>query len=240
MDDSEFRTRAFSNPLDDQDDFRAAVDAHPDRRRLMDELTAMEAELQQALRAVPIPSGLQQKLYRHGEPAIPLLRRRTPYLLAASLVVTAGLGLSMVQARPNAQDIAFHDTLVDHLHHEAPRYGDATEIQWQQVEDVMQAAGATLHASSEILALHLTFANHCGLGLETHRGAHIVAQGEHGPISIIFVRNTPVSANIKLRDGRFKGRIIPLAEGNMAVIGEKKESLGRYERLLRENFEWSI
>lgn len=240
MDDSEFRTRAFSNPLDDQDDFKAAADAHPDRRRLLDELTALENGLQHTLRDITIPDGLQQKLYRHGQPATPQLRRHAPYLLAASLVVTAGLGLSMVQARPSAQDIAFHDSLVDHLHHEAPRYSDASEIEWQQIEDVMQAAGAKLHASSEILSLHLTFANHCGLGLETHRGAHIVAQGEYGPVSIIFVRNTPVSANIKLRDERFKGRIIPLAEGNMAVIGEKKESLGRYERLLRENFEWSI
>jgi hypothetical protein len=240
MDDSEFRTRAFSNPLDDQDDFRAAVDAHPDRRRLMDELKALEVDLQQTLRNVAVPDGLQQKLYRHGRSAAPLLHQRSPYLLAASLIITAGLGLSLMQARPSAQDIAFHDSLVDHLHQEAPRYSDAPVIQWQQVEDVMRAAGATLHASSEILSLHLTFANHCGLGLEAHRGAHIVAQGEYGPVSIIFVRNTPVSANIKLRDERFKGRIIPLAEGNMAVIGEKNEALGKYERLLRDNFEWSI
>lgn len=240
MDDSEFRTRAFSNPLDDQDDFRAAVDAHPDRRRLIDELTALESGLHQVMQSVKVPDGLHKKLYAHGRPATSALRKRTSFLLAASVVVTAGFGLSLVQARPNAQDIAFHDTLIEHLHHEAPRYRDASEIQWPQVENVMQAAGATLHANNEILALHLTFANHCGLGLETQRGAHIVAQGEFGPVSIIFIRNTPVSGNVKLRDNRFKGRIIPLGEGNMAVIGEKRESLGRYEKLLRENFEWSI
>jgi hypothetical protein len=244
MDDLEFRNRAFSNPSDDQEDFRAAADAHPARRRLLDELTALEKDLRQAFTAVDIPEGLHHRLHQHAMPAetslITRLKKRSAYLMAASLVITAGLGLSVAQSRPNAQDLAFHDSLVEHLHHEAPRYAGPTTIQWQQVETVMQAAGAKLQPHADIVALHLTFANHCGFGVESGRGAHIVAQGEHGPISIIFVRNAPVSSDIKLRDQRFKGRIIPMAEGNMAVIGEKQESLEYYEKLLRENFEWSI
>jgi len=244
MDDLEFRNRAFSNPLDDEEEFRAAADTHPSRRQLLDELTAFEKDLRQTFSAVDIPDGLHQRLHQYAIPAqvslITRLKKRSAYLMAASLVVTAGLGLSVAQSRPSAQDLAFHDSLVEHLHHEAARYSGPTTIQWQQVETVMQAAGAKLQPHADIVALHLTFANHCGLGLEAGRGAHIVAQGEHGPVSIIFVRNAPVSSDIKLRDERFKGRIIPMSEGNMAVIGEKQESLEYYEKLLRENFEWSI
>lgn len=236
MDELEFRTRAFSDPQDDRDDFRQAADSDPSRRRLLDELTHLDLEIRHATNAIPIPPGLQKRLLRQSRPT---LRARAPYLLAASVVATAGLGFSMIQTRPNAQDLAFHDALLNHVHREAPRYADAAEVSWSDVEAVLQASGARLAAPGEIAALHLTFANHCGFG-GGERGAHLVAQGEHGPVSIIFTHNTPVAGPLKLKDERYKGRIIPLAQGNMAVIGEKPEELGRFEKVIMANLQWTM
>lgn len=236
MDDLEFRTRAFSDPQDDRDDFKQAADFDPSRRRLLDELAHLDLEIRHAVNSVPIPHGLQKRLLAHSRPT---LRSRSPYLLAASLVVTAGLGLSMMQTRPNAQDLAFHDALLNHVHREAPRYANSAEVNWSEVEVVLQATGARMASQEEIEALHLTFANHCGFG-GGERGAHLVAQGEYGPVSIIFTHNKPVASPLKLKDERYKGRIIPLSQGNMAVIGEKQEGLRRFEKVIMANLEWAM
>lgn len=243
MDDLEFRTRAFSNPLDDQEDFRAAANSSPERRLLLGELTTLEHELEQTLiSSVPIPSGLRHKLHKHARPASPLRSRRF-MALAASLVVATGLGLNLfLQPGPSAQDLALHDELIEHLYQEAPNYegqGNTSEtLEWEAIEAVIRQAGVNIKSPGDITAMHITFAKLCGLA-GTH-GAHLVTMGEHGPVSFIFVKATPVSTGLKLRDDRFQGRIVPVTDGNMAVIGEKNESLEQYERLLRENLEWSI
>lgn len=243
MDDLEFRTRAYSNPLDDQEDFRAAANSSPERRSLVAELTVLEEQLEHALiGSVPVPPGLRQKLHRHAKPASPLRNRRF-IALAASLVVAAGLGLNLfLQPGPSAQDLALHDELIEHLYQEAPNYESADSnsenLNWEAIEAVIRQAGASIKSPDDIAAMHITFAKLCGLA--GARGAHLVTMGEHGPVSFIFVKATPVSTGLELRDERFQGRIVPVTDGNMAVIGEKNESLEQYERLLRENLEWSI
>lgn len=236
MDDLEFRTRAFSDPQHDSNDLQRAAGTDANRQRLLEEITELDNEIRRTVGTVPIPDGLKQRLLQHSRPT---WHSRAPYVLAASLLVTAGLGLSMVQTRPSAQDLAFHDALLNHVHREAPRYANSTGINWSDVEPVLQAAGARMASQAEVEALHLTFANHCGFG-GGDRGAHLVAQGEFGPVSIIFTPNTPVANTIKLRDERYKGRIIPLSGGNMAVIGEKQEGLRRFEKVVMDNLEWSL
>lgn len=242
MDDLEFRTRAFSNPLDEQEDFKAAADASPERRRLLAELNEFEQDLQRTLMAVDIPAGLRHKLNQHARPMSPL-RSRSLLALAASVVVAAGLALNLfLQPGLSAQDLALHDEVVEHLHQEASAYqtsyDNGSDISWSQVEAILTATGTALKSPDDLAAMHMIFARLCGLG--GSRSAHLVARGEHGPISIIFIRTAPVSRGVELRDERFQGRIIPVNDGNMAVIGEKNEALGRYEQALRENIEWSI
>jgi len=244
MDDLEFRTRAFSNPQDDLADFSAATESDPDKRLLVSELKDLDKRIKLSFASTPVPEGLRSKLMDVPVNYAPQISptsflSRAKYALAASLVLATGLGISIVQSRPSAADLALHDALLEHLHHEAPRYSGTTAIQWSQVESVLQAAGARLATDEEVASLHMTFANLCGLG-GGERGAHIVALGEHGPVSIIFMNNSPVSTRVKLKDDRFKGQIIPLKQGNMAVIGEKAESLGRFEKIMRSNLEWSI
>ena len=242
MDDLEFRTRAFSDPLDQQEDLRTAADASPERRQLLDELNELERDLRRTLLAVDIPVGLKEKLTQHARAASPL-RNRGLLALAASLVVATGLTLNLFfQPGLSAQDLALHDELVEHLHEEAPsyqsNYDDGGDIGWAQVEAVLEASGTSLTSPDELATMQMIFARLCALG--GSRSAHLVARGEHGPISIVFIRTAPVSRRVELRDDRFQGRIIPVNEGNMAVIGERNESLGQYEQMLRESLEWSI
>ncbi|ALO47303.1 DUF3379 family protein [Pseudohongiella spirulinae] len=245
MDDLEFRTRAFSNPLDDQADFISATETDAARRQLVHELKAMEHQLKESLNATPVPGDLREKLLAHANDtsqegaAKHSSFRRLPYAAAATVVLGVFLGINLVQSRPSAQDLEFHDALVEHLYHEEPRYYSSTSPDWSDVMSVSAAAGAELTATPELMALKMQFANYCNLGTD-QQGAHLVTIGEHGPVSIVFIKNTPVSKRITIKDSRFQGQIIPTEQGNMAVIGEKSEQLDRYEKLLTDNLHWSI
>jgi hypothetical protein len=64
--------------------------------------------------------------------------------------------------------------------------------------------------------------------------------GENGPVSVILVRSPPLGRSLDVKDSRFQGRIVPADDGNMAVIGEHAEELGRVEQIITSNVEWSI
>lgn len=245
MDDLEFRTRAFSNPLDDEADFISATQTDPARKQLVSELQALEHQLRDSLNAAPVPGNLRDRLLAHTKDTDSETAprsssaRRLPYAAAATVALGAFLGINLVQSRPSAQDLEFHDALIEHLYHEEARYESSDSPDWSDIMGVSAAAGAELSANPELMALQMRFANYCNLGTD-QRGAHLVTIGEHGPVSIVFIKNTPVSKRITIKDNRFQGHIIPTGQGNMAVIGEKSEQLDQYEKLLTDSLHWSI
>ena len=172
-------------------------------------------------------------------PPKPSWFRRSAYALAASLVMAIGLTISTMGYRPSADEIAMHDAMIAHLYHEEPRYRDATPISWSEVEPVLAEAGIHLSMLDGSTPLIITFANLCRFG-NSQRAVHLVTVGEHGPVSVLLVRSSPVGGEIPVEDQRFKGSIKPVSQGNMAVIGEKNEQLEKFETLISNTVQWSI
>jgi hypothetical protein len=243
MDDLEFRKRAFSNPRDNEPDFVNALKDSTARRKLLEEISALDDRLTDALNNVEIPLGLADRLKQHApgtaSASTPGWRRYS--VIAASLFIAVAVTLSVgLPDRPNAQDLALHDTLVSHLYHEEPHYaGEGTNVSWERMEHIIVESGGRIHDNQVIRSQHLRFANDCNFG-NAVTGAHIVIQGEKGPVSVIFLKAAPVSKAMQISDDRFAGRIIPIESGNLAIAGEKDESLDRWENLAAQTFEWSI
>ncbi len=243
MDDLEFRQRAFSNPRDTDPDFVNALRGNAARERMLDEITALEEHLHSALHAIEVPVGLadrlkQQPTNNNAATTPPAWRRYG--LVAASLFVAVAVSLSIVMPdRPNAEDRALHNNLVEHLYHEEPRYAGDQQVSWEEVQRLVRETGGRVHDNQVIRSQHLKFANDCNFG-NSVTGAHVVIQGEHGPVSVIFLKTRPVKDAMEIQDERFAGRIIPLQGGNLAIAGEKEESLDRWQNLATQSFEWSI
>lgn len=249
MDDNEFRRRAFSEPGSEDPDLHEAARGNSARQRLMQEIAELEEHISSAVSTVSVPSGLADRLKQQVEPAPAAkkggLMRFFP--VAAMVVIVAAITLVPdFGNRPSAEDVAFHDDLVAHLHQEAPTYEGDTSTRWSEVSGVLTAAGLAAagsgNASGNTTPLQgaaLKFARHCDLG-EAGRGAHIVLEGEQGPVSVVLATNKPVERPIDIEDERFHGRIIPTEFGNMAVIGEAGEVLTDYETLVADSLEWSI
>lgn len=242
MDDLEFRKRAFSNPRDTDPDFVNAARGNSTRERMLDEINALDEHLHSALNAIEVPMGLADRLKNQSSAGVvaepPTWRRYG--LIAASLFVAVAVSLSVIMPdRPSAEDLALHNNLVEHLYHEEPSYAGNQQVSWAEVEQLVRESGGRVHDNQIIRSQHLKFANDCNFG-NSITGAHVVIQGEHGPVSVIFLRTKPVDDVMEIKDERFAGRIIPLQGGNLAVAGEKEESLDRWQNLATQSFEWSI
>mgnify|MGYP006198592317 CR=1 FL=1 len=131
----------------------------------------------------------------------------------------------------------FHDNLVSHLYAEEPRYIQSAGISWQQISQAFSDAGGHLKDEASIRALPVRFAKTCIIEMKG-RGAHIVLDGVKGPVSVFLLKGGSVSSEFQVKDERFAGRILPMGEGNLVIIGEKDESLDDYQRVISENFEW--
>lgn len=236
MDDLEFCARAHANPDDTQDDFMAALSGRPDRQHMLDEIKLLDGQLKILSASLEIPAQLRQKLRR---PAQTSWLHRGAYAMAASLVLAVGFVVSSLPYRPSAEEVAMHNSMIEHLVHEEPRYADAPPIQWSEVEAVLASANINMQAPQADSALIVTFAKLCGLAGGRH-AVHLVALGEHGPVSVLLIHSPPVGGNMTVQDERFKGRIVPASAGNIAVVGEKDENLERFESLIANSVQWSI
>lgn len=236
MDDLEFNNRAHSNPYDDSREFHDALAGRSDRQQLLNELQALDNQLRELSSSLAIPPHLRAKLLT---PPKPSWLTRSAYALAASLVIAVGLTVSTLSYRPSADEIAMHDAMIAHLYHEEPRYQDATPISWEEVEPILTEAGIHMSMLDGSTPLIITFANLCRFG-NNQRAVHLVTVGEQGPVSVLLVRSSPVGGEIAVEDQRFQGRIKPVSQGNMAVIGEKNEKLEQVESLLNRTVEWNI
>ncbi len=243
MDDLEFRKRALANPHDPDDDFAAATASKPERMRLVLELKALDRRIVGTVNAVPVPADLAARLKSRQPMVVQPLKSiwSSYYAMAASLVLAVGVILSvgLQSANPSAADLLLHDDAIRHVLREEPRYDrNASDLSWEQINAVIAEAGGHLREDERIKTMHIKFANGCRLSAGT--GAHIVLEGSKGSVSVLIVHSSPVQTRFDVNDPRFAGKIIPLGEGNLIIVGEKEEPLETYEALLIDAFEWVI
>lgn len=236
MDDLEFSARAHANPDDTQQEFLAALAGRPDRQQLLSDIKVLDEQLKTLNASVEIPLALRNRLRR---PAQTSWIRRGAYAMAATLVLAVGFVVSSLPYRPSAEELAIHDSMIAHLIHEEPRYINAQPITWSEVEAVLASADIHMRAPSADNPLIITFANLCGLAGD-RRAVHLVAIGEHGPVSVLLIHSPPVGGNMDVQDNRFKGKIMPASAGNVAVVGEKDEDLRRVENIIANSVQWTM
>ncbi|MDT8427812.1 MAG: DUF3379 family protein [Pseudomonadales bacterium] len=254
MNELEFKTRAYSDPGDTRPDFLAASQASAERVELLNAVRQLDAQIRNTLTEVSASELLAARLKRL--PAIdnasnavtpPVETGKSsaywktkPWLaLAASLLFAVGLGSTLLPSSPSAADMAFHDNLIAHVYDEEPQYGTRDSISWEEIDQVLADNGVKLLKDERILSMRIKFINNCGLP-GRGRGAHLVLEGSEGSFSVFFIKGPGVQSAFDIVDERFSGRITPLGEGDMAIVGEKGEDIGDYQSLIANNVEWQI
>lgn len=75
------------------------------------------------------------------------------------------------------------------------------------------------------------------LTITKHRAAYLMLQTGGNRVNVIITNSMPVSQRLRIEDERFAGLVIPLATGNLILVGEGALRLESYRDLFSNNQE---
>ena len=222
----EFRRAAGADPGHLDDAARAHRDACPACAEHHRGLLAMDETIRGALR-VPLPSPSDATTRPTPLRSVPAPRQRW-YALAASLLAGVIVGGILWSGGPRT---ALAREVVAHVEHE-PQSLTATHAEPAAIERVLRAGGIRLRPE----AGEVTYANSCAF-----RGQvvpHLVVRTAQGPVTVLVLRNEPITRPIRVREGGFQGSVLPAGPGSIAVIGEGPADLDEIKAQVLDAIEW--
>ncbi len=193
-------------------------------------LRADEALIADAVR-LQVPEGLAERvMLRQALDATRRQRsRRFRFLAAAASVVlalTAALVVGLL-GRP----VTTEQLVMQHIRNELDHLAERRALQLTQVNAVLRPFDT--EAGSSLGTVH--YAGACTIRREA--GAHLVIEGQRGPVTILLMPEEGVEGRFRIQDRRFSGVVIPAGDGSIAIVGEDGEPLdaveSRVERGLR-------
>lgn len=193
-------------------------------------VAAFEAKLHEVIK-VPVPEGLASRVILRQS----LGERRTWrgsarwLAMAASVFVAAGAAGVLWFARPAPLD----EVVLAHIDHEPAAVRERRNVQLAQLNDVLRSFHAK--ATGDIGQIHYVSA----CPMRKKWGAHVVLQGQKGPVTVFFMPGEFVKDR-RLIHGNRHGVIVPTTNGSMAIIGSEDESYEALEQRLRAAIRFSI
>jgi hypothetical protein len=258
MDNSEFETRVFANPEDNEQDFLDAVIALPERQQLLNEVRSFNDRLGRLANGVSAPPELASRLKSLVTPTDEEVQQKSPapdnvvrfpgrlwptrrMSMAAVLVLAVGVAYSSLfgSNQPSAAEMAFGQQVVNHIYMELEEIRASSGASMQQVNQAVSSIGGTLVNDEAMSQLGISYAKPCAI-LPQGSSAHLVVKGNRGAVNIIITDNSPVRREFSFADERFEAVIIPLENGNLILVGEKNERLSDFQQVLNESVNWTI
>ncbi len=234
----EFRRQIFTDPTCRDDNFLLHRQVCRVCSPFAQSMALFEQDLLRAIQ-VNVPDDLASriKLQRtiHDEQRS---RRRRPwrYAMAASLVLMLGvssfLGYRLHTATQATE--ALQQAVLQHIHMELNHLAEHNPVQVAQLNQLMAPFGVQIKESFGLA----NYAGACPIG--QHLGAHLVVQGQVGPVTIIFVPSESIADRSHVVDQRFSGILLPAGKGGMAIVGERGEPLDDMVRKVKANVVWNL
>jgi hypothetical protein len=228
MDDSEFRQRCLEDPeCQDPEFLRKAVE-NPENTALLRFCRQLDRKIRGVANDIDPPAGLNERIRER----VAADKRRSsrnrwaaPLALAATVGIVALLGV-LFWVPSGLEPIA--DVVLDHINLERHHLSDHDDVPPERLSRLLADYGATLHGDLGMVS----FASACPM--RKQKGAHLVVQGERGPITVLVMPGERVDARQVIEDTRFTGVILPMTAGAAAIVAEHGEPLGTFERRLRK------
>ena len=203
----EFRRRVGAEPAGSHAD----IDAH--RRtcapcaRYQDELRAMDAVIQRALRVDPWPREAAR-----AAAAAPAAPRRRLVALAASLVAGIAIGIVLLVSVPR-ESVARE--VMDHVTREKAESMAATgPLSPSALGAVLDPDGTRLKPGVG----DVTFAARCTV--DGRVVPHLVVRTPEGPVTVLMLRHRTIAKPMHFAEQGYEGVVLPAPTGSIAVVGE--------------------
>lgn len=225
---SEFKKRLGADPLDNSPEMLAARATNAAFERLAEQAAADERRLRVALDLPVDPNELMGSLL-----AIP---RQTPaqpkrwLAIAASVLVTFGVATTAwYQWR---QPDSVEQYVAMHYQHDGARVLTMAEAPFDPAEVNRVLAGLQVVASDKLVQ-QIRFIKYCPT---MHgRGAHFVVDTANGPVTVIFMPDTPVGDGKVLQFGQTLAQLVSLESGSAAIVGSAGQGLSQIAAFVRSS-----
>lgn len=239
MDFSEFLRRKGAEPRSRDPELEQARAQGKEFTQAAEAIEAFESKLEQAL-CPPVDSQplLDDFFDQLDTPdANQAGTRSWPWLsIAASLVITVGvIGLVFNRAPPASIDSDdLQRYVMEHFEHDGSQVlarvdGGMSEGSLERVLTQLDVRG------DDTFAQQVRYVKICPT--PHGKGAHLVMQGETGPVTVLFMPETQVNEPLLMRFEDQQASVIALRAGSAAIIGPAGQSHQQLQTLLRESLQ---
>ncbi len=185
--------------------------------------------------SLPVPESLRHFSLDSPAPHAATPRRAFParrWALAAS-VVAAFLVSFGVWRMASPPDLG--GELVAHILHEpASLHPAANPVEPGEIEGVLRRTGARFDAPIGSVSYIKT------CPFRNKLVAHVVIEGSTGPVTLLLLPDVHVDAATPIDEEGFKGTIVPVGKGSVAIIGGDAEPLAPVEETVSRAVAWRI
>jgi hypothetical protein len=192
-------------------------DVNPDSVSVTDDTTVTDlAEARQARRAATTRSWMSG----------------TRFGLAASVMVAATM---VVALWPGPRSGLLADDIFDHLHHEPESLvRTAVAAPSDVVSRVMRPVASGIDPRVGVVS----YARTCRF--RGRQVPHLVVQGIEGPVMLLFLEDEYVDAPMPLDEEGYRGVVVPVDGGSIAIVGSEQEPIHRIRKLMADTVKWRI
>lgn len=243
----EFRRLSLSEPATRVQDYLAHLAECGDCARYADNVKALDEKIGDALR-VPVPQDLANRIkLRQVIQGEQVSRHLRPwqYALAASvfLVIALSSVFGYQVYTENQYAGRFSVAAVDHTmverqgnHFVAPHI--VPYLQTQRFKQVLAAFGGKVMDDALAELGPIVHVQVCALAHTQEPVAHFLIRGKTGMITVYYVMGHKLSKRQSFALGQFKGMLVPVGQGNMAIIGNPDENLEPVAERLEQTVIW--
>jgi hypothetical protein len=219
-------------------EFKLAVGADPRRlspqaRDHMSSCAACEGYAQQLLsldhllqRALQVPVATAPAFVAQG-------RQRSVarwLAVAASLVVTAGIGAATWLALPRS---TLASEIIEHVSAEQDIVSAAQPLSTRELNSVLRRAGVRLNGSRQHPVWYATSCPFRG-----HDVPHLIVQTAQGRVTVLLLAREHVSSVQSFDEQGFRGTILPSGPGSIAIIATNQAAIEEAAKHVAAAVEW--
>jgi hypothetical protein len=226
---SEFKRQLGTDPASQDPAFLRARQSSPEFIRAAAESDRFEHRLHRAL-ALPAPPDLLHSLQEIGRSKTARENSWHHYALAASLLLAVAAG--GITWRMNTGPDTVSEYVVNHYAHDGPALVAQGEGQQAaNVDEILHHFQVGLTPELTGMVSVIKFCPTPG-----GKGAHMVLNTEHGPITVIFMPDTEVADGEMLDFDGMQAQLVVLEGGSAVVIGTHSQQVAGFYTLVQNSF----
>lgn len=237
MDELQFRRSIYADPHTKDEDIAKAKASDLGKQKFAKEIEQLDQRIANALK-VPVPDDMAQKLIlrqalqSHQQQK---KKKRVHLALAASVVFAIGLTVNFLQFSSSYTNVA--DYAFAHTSHEAQNFSnnDKNTVTLASLNQKM----ATFHGQFTQALGELIFADYCRF--DGMKSLHLVFKGDNSPVNVFVIPvNDHLAFTKSFSNNELQGVSEQFKDANIIVVGDKNESLQKWQQSIKSNLTWAI